>query len=93
MEWNLAIGLMGIAITILGAEWSLGAWLSRQFSDLRNLVFTETKKLRDEIVQKIEYHERHDDSRFAQIRDDIWEIRISNAARDGLIKPVRSKNE
>jgi hypothetical protein len=93
MEWNLAIGLMGIAITILGAEWSLGAWINRQFSDMRNLVYSETKKLRDEIVNKIEYHERHDDSRFAQVREDIWEIRISNAARDGLLKPVRSKNE
>lgn len=93
MEWNLTLGLLGIAITILGAEWSLGAWLNRQFSDMRALLYAETKKLRDDILNKMEYHERHDDSRFAQIREDIWEIRISNAAREGLVKPVIKKSE
>lgn len=93
MEWNLTLGLLGIAITILGAEWSLGAWLNRQFSDMRALLYTETKRLGDDIGSKIEYHERHDDSRFAQVRDDIWEIRISNAAREGAVSPVRGKNE
>jgi len=36
------------------------------------------------LVDKLEYHERHDDERFAGIRNDLWDIRVRNAAKDGL---------
>ena len=36
----------------------------------------------------MEYHERHDDERFAQIRNDISEVRIRNAAKDALMAAI-----
>ena len=50
---------------------------------VRELVHIEVDKLERGISQKMEYHERHDDDRFGRIRDDLWEIRVSNAAKQG----------
>lgn len=68
-----------ILITVLGAQWRLTTWLSNQFSSSRNMM-DEIKK---DLLQKLEYHERHDDRRFSEIRDDVWELRVRNAALDG----------
>lgn len=43
------------------------------------------------LVDKLEYHERHDDVRFLGIRNDLWDIRVRNAAKDGLV-PLEAKN-
>lgn len=69
--------------TILGSVWFLALWLSKQFTNVRNLVYTETAKLRTDLGGKLEYHERHDDGRFAEIRNSIWEVRLRMAA-DGI---------
>jgi len=45
------------------------------------------------IVGKLEYHERHDDSRFGAIRDDLSDIRIRNASKDALMATVLTKLE
>lgn len=47
---------------------------------------------REAILNKLEYHERHDDHRFDNIRKDIWEIRLRNAGIDAsTIERERSK--
>lgn len=71
---NLSVTLVivGLVCTILGAVWSLAWWLSGHFSAIRKDFYALGK----EILDKLEYHERHDDQRFSQIRDDIWDIRV-----------------
>jgi hypothetical protein len=65
------------AITFVG---SMVWWLASQFRSTRDLIY----KMKDEILEKLEYHEKHDDTRFQDIRNDIWAIRVRNAALDGL---------
>lgn len=78
MDWTL-IGYVGFVLTsIAAATWSLAIWLSKQFANLKSVIY-ETK---DAVVSKLEYHERHDDTRFQDIRKDIWEIRLRNARFD-----------
>lgn len=43
------------------------------------------------IAEKLEYHERHDDDRFGQIRSDLAELRIRNAAKDALMTNMMTK--
>lgn len=81
-------GFIGIIVTIAGSVWSLAWWLSGHFEKIRK----EIVMLGKELVDKLEYHERHDDTRFSQIRDDITDIRVRNAASDALLV-LREKRE
>lgn len=72
-DWTLASVAGTLVFTILTAVWSLAWWLARQFS-----------LVKDAILEKLEYHERHDDVRFDAITKDLWEIRVRNASVDNL---------
>lgn len=78
-EWAT---LVGIALTTVGAVWSLAWWFSGKFSNLTRIFYTEIEKLQSTILNKLEYHERHDDSRFTQISNDLWGLRLRNASLD-----------
>jgi hypothetical protein len=56
----------------IGASWSLAWWFARQFAIVINSIY-ETK---DSIISKLEYHEKHDDVRFANVDKNIWELRL-----------------
>lgn len=80
---------LGIIFTIVSAVSSLTWWLSGQFSSVRHMVYERIGLTEKVLVDKLEYHERHDDVRFAGIRNDLWDIRVRNAAKDGLIPPTQ----
>lgn len=90
-EWLFPV--VTITGAILGFVWSMAWWLSRQFSNMRNLVYDKIEKLQVAILDKLEYHERHDDQRFQAIQNDLWAIRIRNAARDGINIDVKPKSD
>lgn len=85
---NQFAAFAGIVVAITGSVWSLAWWLSGHFSAVRK----EIIMLGKELIEKLEYHERHDDTRFSQIRDDITDIRVRNAASDALLV-LREKRE
>lgn len=78
-----------IVVAISGSVWSLAWWLNGHFNSLRK----DFASIAKDIISKLEYHERHDDTRFSQIRDDIWAIRVFNASVDGTKVPLRHKKE
>lgn len=82
---------LGIIFTIVTTVSSLTWWLSGQFSSVRNMVFERVSIVEKVIVGKLEYHERHDDDRFGQIRNDLAEIRIRNASKDALMTNILGK--
>lgn len=85
------VSLVGLFLTVFAAVWSLAWWLSGKFDaitkDLRERIASVEKNL----TEKLEYHERHDDSRFSSIRNDLWEMRVQNAARDGSLRLKKTK--
>lgn len=87
VDWSA----VGIVVTVVSAVSGLTWWLSGQFNIVRTLVFENASKTEKTILDKIEYHERHDDSRFSEIRDDLSEIRIRNAAKDALMTSIITK--
>jgi len=87
VEWST----VGIILTIVTAVSSLTWWLSGQFSAVRQLVFERIGTTEKILSEKMEYHERHDDERFAQIRNDLSEVRIRNAAKDALMATIISR--
>jgi hypothetical protein len=93
------VEIVGLFLTVFAAIWSLAWWLSGHFTAIRSLIYTTAEKTSDAIVSKLEYHEKHDDTRFATIdarltdvRDDLWDIRVRNAAIDGR-HPLTSRDK
>lgn len=93
-EWLsiLAMAATTMFVTV-SAIWSLAWWLSKQFQIIRHLVYDTINKTEEALLKKIEYHEKHDDQRFASLTHDIWDIKIINAARDAIAPIVKEKVE
>ena len=73
-----------IVLTTAGSIWSLTWWLSNRFTEIKELVYRQSNLTEKSIVAKLEYHEKHDDERFSELAQNIWEIRLRNAANDKL---------
>lgn len=96
---QIVLSAVGLFLTIFAAVWSLAWWLSGQFTAIRNLIYSQVEKLNISLSQKLEYHEKHDDGRFAMVdtrlnnaRDDLWDIRVRNASRDNL-PPLKARDK
>jgi hypothetical protein len=84
-DWNVAITFLVFMGTVLGAVWGHSLWLSKQFSSLRELIYKQTKAIEENFFSKLEYHERHDDNRFIDLRNELWELRLRNAEIQGTL--------
>lgn len=67
--------LATMMVTVTGSVWSLALWITRQFSIHRDLVY---KKF-DQLLERLESHEKHDNSRFQDVNNHLWELRLDNA--------------
>lgn len=72
----------GWIIAVIGAM----LWLNKQFASMKDFV---QKKI-EQVLDKLSYHERHDDQRFAQMTNEMWQIRLDSALKD---KTVAQKKE
>lgn len=79
---------ISILFLILGAIWGHSLWLSKQFASLRELIYQKVDQLENNFIQKLEYHERHDDSRFTDLHNNIWEMKLRYAANGLLEKDI-----
>lgn len=86
--------MVGIAVGVFvgGTVWGLAWWLSGQFSSMRHLVYELISSTEKTIVSKLEYHEKHDDSRFDDIKRDIWEIKLRAASNATNIHKLEQGN-
>lgn len=82
---------IGIVSTLVTVGWISASWMNKKFGELTAQIDTQIQKLEDNLIRKLDYHEKHDDDRFSQVRNDIWEIRLRNAAHDGKINVTRRK--
>lgn len=89
---NLGIPLatLGVIVTFV---WYANSWLNRQFSETKKLIFDKLEEMKASILDKMDYHERHDDQRFHDMSNDIWAIKIRNAAIDGRVGQTVVKKE
>lgn len=81
-DWLTLITIVCSAfIGSIGGVWGLAWWMQKQFNSTRHMIFAEVEK----IMNKLDQHEEYDNKRFQDIRDDIWLMRVRNAARDGVV--------
>jgi hypothetical protein len=70
---------LAISITMLGAVWRHAVWLANKFEAIKKDSDIRFDKVLETITEKLEYHERHDDRRFSEISNSIWEVRLQTA--------------
>lgn len=82
-EWTslFTFGL-GVTTMLVGSGWISAWWFSKKFSEIHDAIDGKIDKLERSVIQKLEYHERHDDARFSEINNAIWEIKLRNAEHD-----------
>ena len=83
---------LAIGITVVTAVWSHAIWLSGRFAGIQKIMDSKFEAILDKITEKLEYHERHDDRRFGEIGNALWEIRLQNAIQGRFI-PNKKKKE
>lgn len=84
---NLVALIMAAFTSTLGAMWFFSSYINKKFQELTALIFSESHKTREELVTELKYHEKHDDSRFEHMTNEIWAIKLRNASRDGIPVP------
>jgi hypothetical protein len=85
-EVSVIVGLIASGIFAAGSTLAyLVWWLGKQFTITKSSFYNKLDSVAKLILDKLEYHERHDDARFESIRNDIWEMRLHNAAQDKRI--------
>lgn len=82
-EWLLPAS--ALSFTILVFIGGLGWKQATQFSNMKSSIYDKLEKTEKNILNKLEYHERHDDTRFSDIKNDIWMLRLRSAATTGLM--------
>ena len=83
--WVTAANILaGVGTTLVFLTW----WLSGQFSKSRDIIFLKIDAVFDKLMMKLEYHEQHDDKRFSEIKDDLWEVRVRLASQEAIKKYV-----
>jgi hypothetical protein len=85
MSWEAIILATSGIVGLMGSTGVLVWFVSSQFSINRSLMYDGLREVTKTIMEKLEYHEKHDDDRFHEISDRIWGLEVRNAAKDGVL--------
>jgi len=85
--------LVGISVGVFvgGTVWALAWWLSGQFSQIRSFVYEQISRVEGNILGKLEYHEKHDDTRFESINKDLWDVKVRLASKNIRLQEIENK--
>lgn len=89
-ELNILLQGAGLFLTIfcsvISATWFMSRWVNNQFNatrdliySIRDLIYTKIEQTEKTLMGKLEFHERHDDQRFTELTNQIWEVKLKNA--------------
>lgn len=80
IDMSVVLSVLVLVGTVITTVWGHSLWLSKQFSALRELIYSQVKNLENNFGNKLDYHERQDDRRFSEVHNEIWEMKIKAAA-------------
>ena len=93
MDSNLILGVVGTGMGLGLTIWRFAVWLQNQFTSIKDMVHKCVSELETKIINKIEYHEKHDDHRFSEIHNEIWQLKVLDAARNGIVMTTRKEEQ
>jgi len=72
---DIIVSFVAILTALFGGfsgVWVLRGWFASQFTKF----YDRMEKMETNIMNKLEYHERHDDNRFGSLDNRLWEIKM-----------------
>ena len=75
MDGAITVSLAALVLTLVGGIWTWNLWLNRQFSSVRMLIYEQF----DKMLARLESHEKHDNNRFSDVNNHLWELRLDAA--------------
>lgn len=79
--------LIALETTLVAGIWGFAWFLAKKFTN----IYTKIQNALDTMVDKLDYHEQHDDKRFNQITDGLWALRLENALSGKKFKAIEDK--
>ncbi len=93
-NWNVLLAVFGSVSGVLITVWRFAIWIQQQFAQMKDYTHLRISELENKVLTKLEYHEKHDDQRFSEVHNEIWEIKVLNAASKGIVpRTKRAKTE
>lgn len=85
--WSLeSIGLLIAVVSgVLIPLFLMSRDVKNKYENMNIKLAEKLENVFNRIVQKFEEHEKEDDRRFENIKDEIWQFKVLNAAKDGVI--------
>lgn len=89
-DWSVFFGALFVIVSTTIAT---TLWLNSQFTLMKDFIRSQDDQTRKEILNKLEYHEQHDDQRFRSIDNEMWAIKVRNASRDRELAVENAANK
>jgi ABC-type siderophore export system fused ATPase/permease subunit len=83
---------IALGITIISAVWGHAIWLSGRFAGISKTMDERFEKVIFAITHKLENHEHHDNQRFAEVNNGLWELRLQTAVQDRIYKNKKAED-
>lgn len=87
VSWETLLGLVSIVGGLVSTVWWFRSWFASQFSK----IYDRMGAVENNITSKLEYHERHDDQRFQDIHNRVWEVKLQLAGKS-LDQELKSRS-
>lgn len=75
LQWEVLAAILGGSASLIGSVWFFRSWFAHQFAR----IYDKMDKMERGFTDKLEYHERHDDRRFSELTNQLWEVRLQQA--------------
>lgn len=72
LDWDEVVRFATVAAVVWSAAW----FIFRQQILLKDLIYKKFEEIKNDLLDKIEYHERHDDVRFDNMRKEFIDMRV-----------------
>lgn len=83
LDGALVLTLVSGAASLAASSSFITWFMAREFSKNRELMWKQLGATKKEILDKLEYHEQHDDARFIERDKRLWTLEIWKAGVTG----------
>lgn len=81
MDWTAILAVstvIAVILSVFASQWRLTNFITTKI----DAVLERVDRFKEELLDKLQYHERHDNKRFEDIRNNLFAIQLAAARKD-----------